>query len=63
MHHHDADSIRAWLMHLEFPHLEYCFLGLIAAEDFDISEDRTERTTIVRPFPPKFHAAYPKPQL
>ncbi|CAM6023859.1 unnamed protein product [Sphagnum balticum] len=46
MHHHDADSIRAWLMRLEFPHLESCFLGLIAAEDFDISEDPTERTTI-----------------
>jgi hypothetical protein len=63
MHHHDADSIRAWLMRLEFPHLESCFLGLLAAEDFDISEDPIERTTIVRPFPPEFHAAYPKPQL
>jgi hypothetical protein len=63
MHHHDADSIRAWLMCLEFPHLESWFLGLVAAEDFDISEDPIERTPIVRPFPPEFHAAYSKPQL
>jgi hypothetical protein len=48
---------------LGIPHLESCFLGLIATEDFDISEDPIARTTIVRPFPPEFHVAYPKPQI
>jgi hypothetical protein len=36
---------------------------LFSAEDFDIFEDPIERTPIVRPFPPEFHAAYSKPQL